>query len=76
MGVRILADVEEGLACLYCSVSDTAFGPVFYGGRHEAQVFLDWLGDGKDPRTMTARELESHYTDFRAEQEADEEAEV
>jgi len=44
MGVRILFDPEAGLACLYCSTSEWAFGPVFEGP-NEAAAFLRWLRD-------------------------------
>ena len=47
MGVRILEDSGAGLAALYCSTSDVAFGPVFYDDARraydKAQEFLDWL---------------------------------
>lgn len=53
MGVRILYDDSSvGQACLYCSTSGWAFGPVFMDGDHalgdrsgldRAQAFLAWL---------------------------------
>jgi len=48
MGVRILSDRENDMACLYCSTTDFAFGPVFSDdGRHDAneraEMFLRWL---------------------------------
>jgi hypothetical protein len=48
MGVRILNDRDQDLACLFCSTSDVAFGPVFYDGEHgdaedRAEAFLRWI---------------------------------
>ena len=51
MGVRVAYDQEVGVACLYCSTSGVAFGPVFDGpdANLEADEFLDWLaGPGAD----------------------------
>ena len=61
MGVRILQGAEPGSAytqaVLYCSTSDWAFGPVFYGDdEHDAfdraHMFCKWLNETghKDPR--------------------------
>ena len=37
MGVRIVHDRDQGLAALFCSTSDFAFGPVFSRTReHDA----------------------------------------
>ena len=49
MGVRILAGHD--MACLYDSVTDTAFGRVFYGAEAEERLerFLKWY-PGDDPR--------------------------
>lgn len=54
MGVRLLT--EDGKTAIYDSVTDTAFGPVFYGldadedadsegadSEEMAKLFLDWL---------------------------------
>ena len=71
MGVRIMYDSDAehtGRAALYDSVTETAFGPLFMNP-DEAQELLDWLGDGKDPRAMTALELDNHHTDWLAEKE-------
>lgn len=73
MSVRVAYDPSQGVACLYCSTSMTAFGPVFADGGALAQAwdFLDWLaGPGADyadrtginhkdgdPRTFTPRGL-------------------
>lgn len=48
MGVRVLANRDDTMACLYCSTSDWAFGPVFLGERGGgaedlALEFLGWL---------------------------------
>jgi hypothetical protein len=64
MGVRIIQGDGLGdsvYACLYCSTSMWAFGPLFED-RDEAELFLEWLG--VDPRGLTDRELEFKYSDF------------
>jgi hypothetical protein len=51
MGCRILFDADQKLACLYCSTTDVAFGPIFYEGpavgeptaQERATAFLRWL---------------------------------
>lgn len=73
MGVRILSDTRQDYmnishACLYCSTSDWAFGPVFYGDdEHDAAdraaAFCRWLDD-REPRRMTDVELEQAYADW------------
>lgn len=52
MGTRIL--VGEDNACLYCSVTDMAFGPLFED-EGEAEDFLAWLMT--DPRKLSANDL-------------------
>lgn len=73
MGVRIMHNDEE--AIMYCSSTDWAFGPLFSDdGNHSAveraESFLRWLGKGRDPRQYTDAELESKYTDWRGQEEA------
>lgn len=65
MGVRILSDGEN--AAIYCSVTDVAFGPVFYGSdEHDAferaEAFLDYLP--LDARKYTDSELQTKYCEF------------
>lgn len=52
MGVRILYDRQNEMACLYCSTSGFAFGPTFLDGDKEqeykdaderAEAFCRWL---------------------------------
>lgn len=60
MGVRILFDAEDNRACLYDSVTETAFGRVFYAeangeldANEVAQAFISWYakhGKQRDPR--------------------------
>jgi hypothetical protein len=79
MGVRILSDQRQDYltishAVLYCSTSDWAFGPVFYGDdehdAHErAESFCRWLGD-REPRRMNDRELEAAYSEWGAQEAA------
>ena len=45
MSVRVLSDVQQDMSCLYDSVTETAFGPVFQS-MDEAERFLDWLTTG------------------------------
>jgi hypothetical protein len=55
VGVRILVDWADDTACLYDSVTDTAFGRVFHGhGAYEKQeAFLtDCNKAGLDPRSL------------------------
>lgn len=58
MGCRILYDREENLACMYCSVVDLAFGPVFYGSQdlhmdaeEQLQAFFRWIDSSACPWT-------------------------
>ncbi len=53
MGVRIVHDRDQGLAALFCSTSDFAFGPVFSRTREHdaderAEAFLQWLDGPAD----------------------------
>lgn len=65
MGLRILYDTGQDMAAMYDSVTDTAFGPVFYAGEHHEpaeeriQKFIDWLP--ADARVYNARDLENFY---------------
>lgn len=48
MGCRIIHDQESDKACLFCSTTDIAFGPVFYGdgfdgAADEAEAFIAWV---------------------------------
>ena len=81
MGVRIIHG--DDMAVMYCSTTDWAFGPAFYDtDEHDAaervECFLRWLKkNGRlpsgirydDPRQFTDFELESKYTDWRAQEE-------
>ena len=44
MSVRTLSDPDENKSCLYDSVSETAFGPLFDGSQTDdgANEFLAW----------------------------------
>ena len=57
MGVRILHDEGDEIACIYDSVKDVAFGPVFRGldAEDQAQHFLNWLTN--DARVYGTRDL-------------------
>lgn len=64
MGCRILYDSQSDLACLYCSTTDVAFGPVFYKSDEQdaderAEAFIAWLKT--DPRKLTDAELSAAY---------------
>ena len=73
MGVRLLT--QDGKTAIYDSVTDTAFGPVFYGldadedadsegadSEEMAQLFLDWLA--ADARVYSNEELRGRFGDF------------
>ena len=74
MGVRILENQREGMAVLYDSVSETAFGPIFrdwdpdgqsmtaFAGE-VAEAFLSYLSE--DARTYDAAVLMDEYGHFR-----------
>ena len=49
MAVNVLYDVAEDQAVLYCSTTDWAFGPVFYGPSADEQAmhFRDWFTSGE-----------------------------
>lgn len=65
MAVGIIEGVDNGgirRAVLWCTVSDTAFGPLFKD-REEAEAFLEWADD--DPRRMKAEgRLEDAFLEF------------
>ena len=64
MGLRILDDVSEGRACLYCSTSEVAFGPLFDDTEH-AISFLNFIGD-ENPRRMGLARLAEWHSDWLA----------
>lgn len=55
MGVRILHDKDSNQACLYCSTSDWAIGPIFSDGDdgsdagERAEAFCRWLDSPECP---------------------------
>lgn len=57
MAVNVLYDLREDMAVLYCSTSDWAFGPVFYGDEADEKAisFRDWFHNGQ--ALARAREL-------------------
>ncbi len=66
MATRILSN--NSMACLYCSTTSTAFGPVFRSEDEKtafslAQDFCTFL-EPTDPRTLTPQELESKTREF------------
>lgn len=66
MGVRIMCgdgDGDSQGACLYCSTTDWAFGPIF-PSREAAELFLKVKCEFKDPREMSDPELSSRFVDF------------
>lgn len=75
MGVRILHDTDQRMAVLYCSTTDTAFGPVFarsddhdHEADERAEAFLRWLPS--DARRFTDDELSRAYATWRAQESA------
>jgi hypothetical protein len=66
MGVRIMAGDGVGDsqgACLYCSTSGTAFGPIFED-RDDAEGFLEWYGHGTDVRLLDDDVLRNKMHDW------------
>ena len=71
MGVHVLAGKLEGYreaACLVCSTSGLAFGPLFES-REEADAFLAWWG-GLDLRVLSTSRLVKLVAAFRGEHDA------
>tara|TARA_R110000824_G_scaffold8899_1_gene40348 strand:- start:8876 stop:9187 length:312 start_codon:yes stop_codon:yes gene_type:complete len=70
MGVRIFVGHEDGSdyeqAVLFCSSTDTVFGP-FFDHAEEAGSFLEWLRG--DARLLEEADLESRVFRFRRERE-------
>ena len=68
MGVRIIESNSptDSYAVIYCSVSMTAFGPVF-SDAFEAEEFLEWLPE--DARRYSSNELDCKYAEFREHRE-------
>lgn len=76
MSCAILTDEDSGQACLYCTTTDWAFGPLFET-RESAEDFLEWLaanphpsgallGRGTDPREFDDATLERIHSEWRA----------
>jgi hypothetical protein len=62
MGIRILRS-DDDMACLYDSVTDWAFGPVFYNS-NDAEGFLKWVPDVPDLRLLTDQQMEAKFIEF------------
>lgn len=69
MGLRILHDEKNNQACFYCSTSDWAFGPVAYGENaiEDLESFSKFIK--LDARTLSDKELESKWFEFRSHQQ-------
>jgi hypothetical protein len=79
MGCRIMHDREQNIAALYCSTTDTAFGPLFNDGEHweadeRAEAFLRWLRI--DPRKFDESHLQERYSAWLAQEDAQYEDEL
>lgn len=73
MGVRILSDRFADQACLYCSTSCVAFGPVFtdsddHDADERAEAFTRWLK--RDARQLTDSEMQIAYSEWLAQEAA------
>ena len=66
MSCNVLHDAERGLACLFCTTTDWAFGPVAYGDDAEEQMlaFTSWLPC--DPREYANNDLECKWSEWRS----------
>jgi hypothetical protein len=61
MSAKILTD-KDGYACLYCSTTEVAFGPIFYPDE-DVESFLKWLVE--DPRHLTHEALSQKVSEWR-----------
>jgi hypothetical protein len=73
MGVRILSDRHNDIACLFCSTSDVAFGPVFsdsdeHYADERAEAFTRWLE--LDARKYDEADLMRKYAEWQAQESA------
>jgi len=76
MSIRILFDPKERKACLYDSVSDTAFGPLFYESEDPndyrdaelvASDFLNWFKENhplEDLRDLSDYDVEQRVLSY------------
>lgn len=70
MGVRVLADRGGDEACMYCSVTMWAFGPVFgrvsdLDAEEACEEFIRWHFEKHgDPRRATDTELIERMAEF------------
>ena len=64
MGLRIIHDERNQHACMYCSTSEWAFGPVAYGENalKKLEAFQRFLG--VDARRLRMDELERKWSEF------------
>ncbi len=85
MSVHILHSREQDQACLFCSTSDFAFGPVFSRGHgkdadERAEAFLRWFDQyyespaawmlgRKDIRNLTEPQISTAYSAWLAQEE-------
>jgi hypothetical protein len=77
MGVRVLYDVDQGMACIYDSVTGTPFGLIFHTTEEadaddRAEAFLAWLqeNDGRDARMLSQIELDKRISEWLVVEEA------
>jgi hypothetical protein len=55
MAVAVLFDKWQDRACLYCTTSGQAFGPVFHwDAEAKAEAFLEWFESGRILDNQTA----------------------
>ncbi len=67
MAIEILGDHNQ--ACMFCTTTDWAFGPVFIGddASDRAEWFLAWhKGKYGDPRSLDDSHLQAHYAEWLA----------
>ena len=63
MGYGIVGGIDTK-ACFYCDTTENAFGPVFESGAF-LDEFVDWMGDGFDPRGLSHGVLEEKFQEFK-----------
>jgi hypothetical protein len=72
VSTRIAWDPDENVACLFDSVSGTAFGQILDGDEsyEDAEKFLDWLArknlDARAVQPNTLRELRAEFAEGKA----------
>jgi len=57
MGVRCFSSADGDMSALYDSVTDIAFGPIFYNVDGDADEFLEWYNERYSTRADDLRRI-------------------